>query len=37
MRGTGFLNSHADEIYRLREPDDQYLVGTSEVDRKSVV
>ena len=22
MRGTGFLNSHADEIYRLREPDD---------------
>ena len=31
MRGTGFLNSHADEIYRLREPDDQYLVGTSEV------
>jgi len=24
MRGTGFLNSHADEIYRLREPDDQY-------------
>ena len=29
MRGTGFLNSHADEIYRLREPDDQYLVGTS--------
>ncbi len=31
MRGTGFLNAHADEIYRLREPDDQYLVGTSEV------
>ena len=31
MRGTGFLNSHADEIHRLREPDDQYLVGTSEV------
>ena len=31
MAGTGFLNSHADEIYRLREPDDQYLVGTSEV------
>ena len=31
MRGTGFLNSHADEIYRLREPDDQFLVGTSEV------
>ena len=31
MAGTGFLNSHADEIYRLREPDEQYLVGTSEV------
>ena len=31
MAGTGFLNSHSDEIYRLREPDDQYLVGTSEV------
>lgn len=31
MRGTGFLNAHADEIYRLREPDEQYLVGTSEV------
>ena len=31
MRGTGFLNSHADEIYRLREPDEDYLVGTSEV------
>ena len=31
MAGTGFLNQHADEIYRLREPDDQYLVGTSEV------
>ena len=31
MRGTGFLNSHADEIYRLREPDDQYLVGNSDV------
>lgn len=31
MGGTGFLNAHADEIYRLREPDDQYLVGTSEV------
>ena len=23
MRGTGFLNAHADEVYRLREPDDQ--------------
>lgn len=31
MAGTGFLNSHADEIYRLCEPDEQYLVGTSEV------
>ncbi len=31
MRGTGFLNAHADEIYRLREPDEDYLVGTSEV------
>lgn len=31
MAGTGFLNAHSDEIYRLREPDDQYLVGTSEV------
>lgn len=31
MAGTGFLNSHSDEIYRLREPDDSYLVGTSEV------
>lgn len=31
MRGTGFLNSHADEIYRLRQPDEDYLVGTSEV------
>ncbi|TPF96757.1 seryl-tRNA synthetase [Bifidobacterium sp. UTCIF-39] len=31
MAGTGFLNAHADEIYRLREPDDDYLVGTSEV------
>lgn len=31
MAGTGFLNAHADEIYRLREPDDSYLVGTSEV------
>ena len=33
MRGTGFLNPHADEIYRLREPDDQYLVGTLQVAR----
>lgn len=31
MAGTGFLNAHAEEIYRLREPDDDYLVGTSEV------
>jgi seryl-tRNA synthetase len=30
MQGTGFLGSHADEIYRL-EADDLYLVGTSEV------
>ncbi|ALJ18930.1 serine--tRNA ligase [Microbacterium sp. No. 7] len=30
MRGTGFLGSHADEVYRL-EADDLYLVGTSEV------
>ena len=31
MAGTGFLNQHSDEIYRLRMPDDSYLVGTSEV------
>jgi seryl-tRNA synthetase len=30
MAGTGFLGSHADEIYHL-EADDLYLVGTSEV------
>ncbi len=30
MAGTGFLGTHADEIYRL-EADDLYLVGTSEV------
>jgi seryl-tRNA synthetase len=30
MAGTGFLGSHADEVYRL-EDDDMYLVGTSEV------
>ncbi|MGB9252172.1 MAG: serine--tRNA ligase [Mycobacterium sp.] len=30
MSGTGFLGSHADEIYRV-EADDLYLVGTSEV------
>ncbi|HEY6794284.1 MAG TPA: serine--tRNA ligase [Kineosporiaceae bacterium] len=30
MAGTGFLGSHADEIYHL-EQDDLYLVGTSEV------
>ncbi len=30
MAGTGFLGSHADEIYRV-EADDLYLVGTSEV------
>ncbi|MGH3432279.1 MAG: serine--tRNA ligase [Thermocrispum sp.] len=30
MQGTGFLGSHAPEVYRL-EADDLYLVGTSEV------
>lgn len=30
MAGTGFLGSHADEIYHL-DDDDLYLVGTSEV------
>ncbi len=30
MQGTGFLGSHAAEVYRL-EADDLYLVGTSEV------
>lgn len=30
MGGTGFLGSHADEIYHLKD-DDLYLVGTSEV------
>lgn len=30
MAGTGFLGSHADEVYRI-ESDDLYLVGTSEV------
>ena len=30
MAGTGFLGSHADEIYHLPD-DDLYLVGTSEV------
>ncbi|MGH3788228.1 MAG: serine--tRNA ligase [Pseudonocardiaceae bacterium] len=30
MEGTGFLGSHAAEVYRLRD-DDLYLVGTSEV------
>lgn len=30
MAGTGFLGSHADEVYRV-EGDDLYLVGTSEV------
>ncbi|GII84662.1 serine--tRNA ligase [Sphaerisporangium siamense] len=29
MAGTGFLGSHASEVYRL-EADDLYLVGTSE-------
>ena len=31
MQGTGFLGKHADAVYRLREPDDLYLTGTSEV------
>lgn len=30
MEGTGFLGSHADEVYRLAA-DELYLVGTSEV------
>ncbi len=30
MEGTGFLGSHADEVYHL-PADDLYLVGTSEV------
>ena len=30
MAGTGYLGSHADEVYRL-EADDLYLTGTSEV------
>lgn len=30
MRGAGFLDRHADEVYRL-EADDLYLTGTSEV------
>jgi seryl-tRNA synthetase len=30
MEGTGFLGSHAPEVYRL-EADDLYLTGTSEV------
>ena len=30
MAGTGFLDAHADEVYRL-EADDLYLTGTSEV------
>jgi seryl-tRNA synthetase len=30
MSGTGFLGTHADEVYRV-EADDLYLVGTSEV------
>jgi seryl-tRNA synthetase len=31
MQGTGFTGRHDDEIYRLRQPDEQYLTGTSEV------
>jgi seryl-tRNA synthetase len=30
MAGTGFLGTHAEEVYRV-EADDLYLVGTSEV------
>jgi len=30
MRGAGFLDAHADEVYRI-EADDLYLTGTSEV------
>ncbi|WP_427384389.1 serine--tRNA ligase [Janibacter sp. G56] len=30
MQGAGFLDAHADEVYRLAE-DDLYLTGTSEV------
>ncbi|WP_299519502.1 serine--tRNA ligase [uncultured Serinicoccus sp.] len=30
MAGAGFLDAHADEVYRL-EADDLYLIGTSEV------
>ena len=30
MQGAGFLDAHADEVYRL-EVDDLYLTGTSEV------
>ena len=30
MRGAGFIDRHADEVYRL-EADDLYLTGTSEV------
>ncbi|MDR3116810.1 MAG: serine--tRNA ligase [Bifidobacteriaceae bacterium] len=31
MEGTGFLGEHAAEVYKLAEPDNAYLVGTSEV------
>ncbi|MDR2748753.1 MAG: serine--tRNA ligase [Bifidobacteriaceae bacterium] len=31
MEGTGFLGEHSAEVYRLTEPDNLYLVGTSEV------
>ena len=30
MAGAGFIDTHADEVYRL-EADDLYLIGTSEV------
>lgn len=35
MAGTGFLGSHADEIYRL-EADDLYLVGTSRSRSRAI-
>ncbi|MDR2538100.1 MAG: serine--tRNA ligase [Bifidobacteriaceae bacterium] len=31
MAGTGFLGKHAAEVYKLADPDDSYLIGTSEV------
>jgi seryl-tRNA synthetase len=31
MSGTGFLGKHSAEVYKLAEPDESYLIGTSEV------